>query len=114
MRKVNYSTEQERDTLIAQAEQDGEQLIEDAILSNEKYLILGVPPTPSKVEIDAQVVEKIREIYTENDEFKMQRLANYAIANGQPLPQEFIDYYNYAEQCRAWGQAEKQRLGLIE
>jgi hypothetical protein len=47
MRKVNYETEQERDVLIAQAKQNGERLVEDAILINEKYLLFDTsPPKP--------------------------------------------------------------------
>lgn len=44
MRKANYETETEKNALIAQAEQNGEYIIEDAILSNEKYLIFDVTP----------------------------------------------------------------------
>lgn len=47
MRKVNYETEQERDILIAQAKQNGERLVEDAILTDEKYLLFDTsPPKP--------------------------------------------------------------------
>ena len=89
--------------------------VELLIEPSEQWIQQNQPPyVPTEAEIDAQVVVKIRERYTENDEYKMLRISNYAIANNQPLPQEFMDYYNYAEQCRAWGQAEKQKYGLIE
>ncbi len=54
--------------------------------------------------INERVVERIRERYTINDELKHLRL-------GLDDP-ETAAYNAYAEECRAWGRAEKERLGL--
>jgi len=53
----------------------------------------------SKEEIDAETVAKIREQYSTEDELKIHRLA---IAD--PQLQEFIDYVNYVNTCRAEGE----------
>jgi hypothetical protein len=53
--------------------------------------------------INQRVVEKIREEYSADDEFKMLRLA----------PSEESALYNdHIEECRAWGRKEKEKLGL--
>lgn len=44
MRKVPYETNEERNILIQEAQTNGEYLIEDAILLNEKYLIFDFKP----------------------------------------------------------------------
>lgn len=63
LRKVNYTTEEERDILVEQAKVNGEHIIEDAILLNEKYLIFDTKPTeptpqhtpePTLAELQAQ------------------------------------------------------------
>ena len=64
---------------------------------------------PTIQEIDNQVVKKIRERYDGNEEYKMLR---FGIIN--PLNPYFITYNNYVEECRQWGQSEKQKYGLIE
>jgi hypothetical protein len=76
---------------------------------SEDWLHKNLRPIPTVEEIDAQVVIKIRERYDENEEYKMLR---FGIKD--PTNPDFIEYDTYAEECRAWGQAEKQRLGLIE
>ena len=54
-------------------------------------------------EINAKVVAMIRERYSINDEFQLMRTA----------PSEEFDIYNdYVEACRAWGRAERAKLGL--
>ena len=119
MRKVNYNTEEMRNKLIEQAKQNGEYLIEDAILKDEKYLVFDTKPitinskTEEKTEstqttreqINAQVVAKIRERYSIDDEFKMQRLG---LQDKNNL--EYLKYINYVQQCIDWGNAEKEAL----
>lgn len=51
--------------------------------------------------IDDQVVEKIREKYSVNDEIKMLRLAPSA---------ETAAWNEYVEECRAWGKAQKEMI----
>lgn len=53
--------------------------------------------------IRAQVAEKIAERYSLGDEIKLLRTAPSA---------EFEAYNEYAEECRAWGRAQKAALGL--
>ena len=53
--------------------------------------------------IDNQVKAAIAERYSIEDEIKMLRLA----------PSDETSAYNaYVEECRAWGRAEKNKLGL--
>ena len=59
--------------------------------------------TPHVRLINQRVVEKIREKYSEDDEFKMLRLA--------PSDESAL-YNDYVEECRALGRKEKGKLGL--
>lgn len=59
--------------------------------------------SPHVALINARVVAKIREKYSVDDEFKMLRVG--------PSP-ETEAYNDHVEACRAWGRAEKTRLGL--
>ncbi|MDD3757717.1 MAG: hypothetical protein PHN76_06090 [Advenella sp.] len=53
--------------------------------------------------ISKRVAEQISQRYSVTDEIKLLRTA----------PSEEFDIYNeYAESCRAWGRAEKAKLGL--
>lgn len=54
--------------------------------------------------INARVVEKIREKYSIDDELKMLRTTGSA---------ESSTYNTYVEECRAWGKAEKAKIGLV-
>lgn len=53
--------------------------------------------------INARVIEQIRTRYSHDDEIKLLRLA--------PSP-ETVAWNTWVEECRAWGRAEKARLGL--
>lgn len=53
--------------------------------------------------INNRVVERIRSSYSIDDEIKMIRLAPSA---------ESAAYNDFVEECRAWGRAEKKKLGL--
>ncbi len=53
--------------------------------------------------INQRVVEKIRALYSIDDEIKMLRIAPSA---------ETGAWNDHVEACRAWGQAEKAKLGL--
>lgn len=57
--------------------------------------------------IRQRVVEKIREKYSANDEMKIMSL--YFLDPTDPRIQECSDY---KESCRAWGRAEKAKIGL--
>jgi len=53
--------------------------------------------------INSRVIDMIRERYSINDEIKMLRIG----------PSDETSAYNdYAEAARAWGRAEKAKLGL--
>jgi hypothetical protein len=122
MQKVSYTTGNERDALIHQYRQQGKYLILDAILAEEKYLVFDDQPiiqNPAAAQkeleivqqtnesINAQVVEKIRDRYSINDEFKMQRLGLQDKYN-----LEYLKYINYVQQCVDWGENEKKKLEL--
>ena len=70
MRKVNYGTEQERDILIAQAKQNGERLVEDAILINEKYLLFDTSPPKPPQELEPTMEEILLTALLEIQELK--------------------------------------------
>lgn len=53
--------------------------------------------------INQRVVEKIRALYSIDDEIKMLRIAPSA---------ETVAWNDHVEACRAWGRAEKAKLGL--
>jgi hypothetical protein len=53
--------------------------------------------------INERVVNKIRELYSVNDEIKLIRLAPSV---------ESEAYNDYVEACRDWGTAEKAKIGL--
>ncbi|MBW2624259.1 MAG: hypothetical protein JRD68_15230 [Deltaproteobacteria bacterium] len=59
--------------------------------------------TPAARVIRDQVVTKIREQYSVADEIKMLRIS--------PSPETAV-WNDYVEGCRAWGRAEKAKLGL--
>ena len=62
-----------------------------------------IEASPNCRSIRGRVVDKIRERYSINDEFKMLRIG--------PSP-ETEAYNDYVEACRAWGRSEKEKLGL--
>src|SRR5690606_18361005 len=91
---------------------------DSAILNENQYetteeeynnIIFDSAYTPTKEDINQQVVAKIREQYSIDDEFQMQRLGLQDSTNS-----EYQAYLRYVNECIAWGMAEKKRLGLIE
>ena len=46
----------------------------------------------------AEVERLIKQTHTLGDELALHRKAILALSQGQPLPQEFVDYYNEVEQ----------------
>lgn len=83
--------------------------IEDYVYKDGEWIYYPRIIIPTIQEIDAQVVQKIRERYDENEEYKMLRLGILDSTNV-----DFLAYNTYVEECRAWGQSEKQKYGLIE
>lgn len=79
-------------------------VVEDGeVVDVEVYDPPIIPKT--KEDIDMEVVGKIREAYSLNDECKMLR-----IGVKEPNNPEFIAYDEYAEQCRSWGRAKKAEV----
>lgn len=58
---------------------------------------------PQTATINAQVVAKIRERYSVDDEIKMLRIS--------PAPEAFA-WNDYVENCLEWGRREKAKMGL--
>lgn len=56
-------------------------------------------PILAESQIDDKIIRKIRQKYSINDELKMARIGNDT--------QEWIEYNDYVEECRAWGASEK-------
>ncbi len=63
---------------------------------------------PTVEEINAKVVEKIRERYDVNKEFAM---INLGI--NDPMHADFIAYREYVNECKEWGRLEKEKYGLV-
>lgn len=63
---------------------------------------------PSREQINQQVVQKIREKYTVDDEFQMQRLGVQDSTNA-----EYQGYLAFVSQCIEWGNSEKVKYGYI-
>ncbi len=110
MRKVTYKTESQREKAMSEAIAKGEILVEDAILTNEKYLIFDITEeyNPSLQDIDQQIIDKIREQYDINSEFKM---INLGIADSTNV--EYLAYRQHVEDCKEWGRQEKIKYGYL-
>lgn len=65
------------------------------------------PELTEREKINAQVVAKIRERYSIDEEFKMHRLGLQDQKNI-----EYLKYLNYVQQCIDWGNNEKKKLEL--
>lgn len=61
----------------------------------------------SAEEINKDVVTKIRERYSVDEEEKLKRLAINSLVNNEAPPSEYNDFNNYVEECRAWGDQKK-------
>lgn len=72
----------------------------------------------SDEEINKEIVAKIREKYSQEDEDKLKRLAINAMSIAKDLPVEYDEYNNYVEECRNWGDEQKleaqEKLELTE
>jgi hypothetical protein len=87
---------------ITLPEQPEQITVEEVALTDElKAAICAASPHVQL--IDERVVMKIREKYSVNDEIKLIRLG---------ASDDFTDYNDYVETCRAWGTAAKARLGV--
>lgn len=75
------------------------------------YTLAGYVPSDS--EIDAETEKSIADRYPYSEEQKMRRLAMNAIANGQPVPEEYTEYNNYVNQRVSAGKARKQQSADI-
>lgn len=74
--------------------------VEDVVLADElKSAIIAASPLFAN--INGRVVDKIREVYSVNDEIKMLRIGPSV---------ETSAYNDHVEACRAWGREEKARL----
>ena len=83
-------------------EQPAEITVEEATVTSE--LIEEIKAVSPHVQlINSRVIDMIRERYSINDEIKMLRIG---------ASDETSAYNDYAEACRAWGRAEKAKLGL--
>lgn len=69
--------------------------------------VLRSHPIPTGYQIDQDVVKRIRQRYTPDDEAKLQRMAVNAALAGDPEPQAYTDYNTYVEECRTWGDEQK-------
>lgn len=81
-------------------------------MGTDVFKIIGNRPVldgyiKSPEEINKDVVAKIREKYSVDEEEKLKRLAFNALANNQSVPDEYNDFNTYVEECRQWGNGQK-------
>ena len=74
--------------------------VEDVVLADELKAAI-IAASPLFANINGRVVDKIREVYSVNDEIKMLRIGP---------SEETAAYNDHVEACRAWGREEKARL----
>jgi len=108
---VRFYTEYQNEKVISKgATSDDNIIIEQPLIeiTEEEYnaIIFETQTVITAEQIDAQIVEKIRLRYNENDEMKMLRLG---IVDSNDA--EFLAYNSYVEECREWGRVEKLKLG---
>lgn len=89
-----------------QPEQPEQITIEEVVLTDDLKASIK-DASPHVRLIRQKVVDKIREKYSLNDELKIMSL--YFVNPEDPIIQECSDY---KVSCRAWGQAEKAKIGL--
>lgn len=72
----------------------------DGVMTVTKWVAgtMPQPAPPTHEEINAMVVNKIREKYDINEEFKM---INLGISN--PEDEQYIAYRTYVNECISWG-----------
>ena len=87
---------------ITLPEQPEQITVEEVELTDELKAIFRTA-SPHIMLINDRVVNRIRERYSVNDELKFLRIG---------LSEESTAYNDYVEECRAWGRAEKARLGV--
>ena len=78
--------------------------VPDSIKLPVNQPILLIPADLEADKINAKVVEKIRAKYSINDEIKMLRTA---------VPEDTAKWTAYVEECRSWGDKEKQLLSSV-
>lgn len=74
--------------------------VEEVVLTDELKAAI-IAASPLFVNINGRVVDKIREVYSINDEIKMLRIGP---------SEETAAYNDHVEACRAWGREEKIKL----
>lgn len=77
--------------------------VEDVVLADELKAAI-IAASPLFANINGRVVDKIREVYSVNDEIKMLRIGP---------SEETAAYNDHVEACRAWGREEKARLIVV-
>lgn len=77
---------------------ENDQVVDVLITAPEKTV-------PTREQVNAMVVNKIREKYDVNDEFEMINLGLTDQSNS-----EFTAYRDYVKECRAWGDAIKKGM----
>ncbi len=107
MRKVEYRTAGERVKLVNEAEAINESVVLEEFYQDKIIITFDTicNQLPKADIINQQVIAKIRERYTIDEEFKM---LNYGIAD--PEDPEYLWYRDYVQECRAWGQTQKDLL----
>lgn len=68
---------------------------------------IAKPEFSNAGQINDTVVQRIRQVYSQDDEFKM---LNKGIVDNQDA--DFLQYRTYVQECKDWGTAKKQELGF--
>ena len=108
--KEIYETDEEGNEILVGTEQ----IIKDSYYIIDMLEIIKTKEDfekeriPSEAEINNKVVQKIREKYDINEEFKMQRLGIEDKDNT-----DYLTYLAHVQICRTWGQQEKIKYDYI-
>lgn len=110
------------DYVYISVDQMAELIIPEVITTYEKITnspeIIELIKTHSKIikQIDAQVVSKIRERYSSDQEHAFARLVASSTIGIYELTDAdrnaITEYHSYVESCRSWGRHQKSELGV--
>ena len=72
------------------------------IIDNEhpNGIIVEVEDIVEPIPYEQRVVNRIREVYSNDDELALHRKATMAICMGEPIPKEFAEYNAYVEKIK--------------
>ena len=68
---------------------------------NGKVIDIDIEEIVDPIPYEQRVVNRIRTVYSVDDELALHRKANMALSNGEELPAEFVEYNAFVERIKA-------------